>query len=411
MGKKMMILGASALQVPAILAAKEMGYEMILVDYDENAVGFPLADVKLVVSTLDMEEVYRQALIYKPDVVITSTSDGPVRTAAYVNEKLGRQPDLSFEDSLCATIKSHMRARLKERNVPIPSYYTAADFVGFRTAVEALGGYCIVKPSDNAGSRGVVLLEGEGGTQQGLKRVYEYSKANSRNGIVMVEEFMEGPEVSVESMTIDGDTTIITITDKYITPPPYFVEIAHCEPSRLGREIQERIREVALQAVKAIRLQNGPSHTEIKVTKQGPKVVEIAARLGGDFITSKLVPLSTGVDLVGASVRLAAGEKPDLEKRWEKGAAIHFIQGGKGKIRKIEAGEGIARIAGVEEVKIYKKPGDSVDGTRSSNDRLGHIITSGRTPGEAMKAGKDALSHIYVEYDETDHFGKRQEKL
>ena len=382
MGKKMMILGASALQVPAILAAKEMGYEMILVDYDENAVGFPLADVKLVVSTLDMEEVYRQALIYKPDVVITSASDGPVRTAAYVNEKLGRQPDLSFEDSLCATIKSHMRARLKERNVPIPSYYTAADFVGFRTAVEALGGYCIVKPSDNAGSRGVVLLEGEGGTQQGLKRVYEYSKANSRNGIVMVEEFMEGPEVSVESMTIDGDTTIITITDKYITPPPYFVEIAHCEPSRLGREIQERIREVALQAVKAIRLQNGPSHTEIKVTKQGPKVVEIAARLGGDFITSKLVPLSTGVDLVGASVRLAAGEKPDLEKRWEKGAAIHFIQGGKGKIRKIEAGEGIARIAGVEEVKIYKKPGDSVDGTRSSNDRLGHIITSGRTPGD-----------------------------
>ena len=112
--KKMMILGASALQVPAIKKAKELGYQIILVDYDETAVGFELADVKLVVSTLDQEEVYRQALLYQPDVVITSTSDGPVRTAAYVNERLGKRPDLSYENACCATIKSKMRDRLRE---------------------------------------------------------------------------------------------------------------------------------------------------------------------------------------------------------------------------------------------------------------------------------------------------------
>ena len=116
--KKMMILGASALQVPAIKKAKELGYQIILVDYDENAVGFALADVKLVVSTLDQDEVYRQTLIYRPDVVMTSTSDGPVRTAAYVNEKLGKRPDLSYENALCATIKNKMRDRLKECGVP-----------------------------------------------------------------------------------------------------------------------------------------------------------------------------------------------------------------------------------------------------------------------------------------------------
>ena len=159
MGKKMMILGGSALQVPAIKAAKELGYEIILVDYDENATGFALADVKLVVSTLDKEEVYRQALIYRPDVVITSTSDGPVRTAAYVNERLGKKPDLSYEDSLCATIKSHMRKRLEENHVPVPVYYVVENWAGFWEAVKALDGRCIVKPSDNAGSRGVTLLE------------------------------------------------------------------------------------------------------------------------------------------------------------------------------------------------------------------------------------------------------------
>ena len=400
MGKKMMILGGSALQVPAIKAAKELDYEIILVDYDENATGFALADVKLVVSTLDKEEVYRQALIYRPDVVITSTSDGPVRTAAYVNEKLGKKPDLSYEDSLCATIKSHMRKRLEENHVPVPVYYVVENWAGFWEAVKALDGRCIVKPSDNAGSRGVTLLEGGEKTEEELRRVYDYSKGNSRNGIVMVEEFMSGAEVSVEAMTVNGKTEIISITDKYITPPPYFVEIAHSEPSRLGGEIQERIREVALQAIRAIRLQNGPSHTEIKVTEEGPKVVEIAARLGGDFITSRLVPLSTGVDLVGASVRLAAGEAPDLSAKWQRAAAIHFIQSGKGKLRRLEIGEEIFRMDGVEEAVLYKKAGDTTDGTKSSNDRLGHIITVGRTPEEAMERGRKALERICMEYEE-----------
>ncbi len=400
MGKKMMILGGSALQVPAIHAAKKLGYEIILVDYDENAVGFALADVKLVVSTLDMEEVYRQALVYRPDVVITSTSDGPVRTAAYVNEKLGKKPDLAYEDSLCATIKSHMRKRLEENHVPIPSYYTVESWEEFQEAVKAFSGRCIVKPSDNAGSRGVVLLDGREKTEEELRRIYAYSKGNSRNGIVMAEEFMSGAEVSVEAMTVNGKTTIIAITDKYITPPPYFVEIAHSEPSRLDQGTQERIREVALQAVRAIRLQNGPSHTEIKVTEQGPKVVEIAARLGGDFITSRLVPLSTGVDLVDASVRLAAGGEPDLSIKWQRAAAIHFIQSGKGKLKRLEAGEEILCMDGVEEVVLYKKAGDSTDGTKSSNDRLGHIITVGRMPEEAMDAGRKALERICVEYEE-----------
>lgn len=403
MEKKMMILGASALQVPAIKKAKEMGYRIILVDYDENAVGFPLADVRLVVSTLDMEEVYRQALIYEPDVVITSTSDGPVRTAAYVNEKLGKKPDLSYGDSLCATIKSHMRNRLKENHVPVPEYYAVSDYEGFREAVWKLKGYCIVKPADNAGSRGVQLVDvRDAGTDADawLENVYEYSKGNSKNGTVMVEEFMSGAEVSVEAFTVDGETQIIAITDKYITPPPYFVELAHCEPSLLEEEVQEQIKKVALAAIKAIRLCNGPSHTEIKVTEDGPKVVELAARLGGDYITSRLVPLSCGVDMVGASVQLAVGEKADIGRKWNRGAAIHFIQAPEGRIRRIAVPDEVYRLKGVEEVVIYKEAGDIVHGTKSSNDRLGHVITSGDTREEAMETGERALGMIGVEVEE-----------
>lgn len=400
MQKKMMILGASELQIPAIRKAKELGYQIILVDYNEKAAGFPLADVKLVVSTLDQEEVYRQALIHQPDFVITSTSDGPVRTAAYVNEKLGKQPDLSYEDSLCATIKSHMRNRLKENHVPIPEYYAVENFEEFKAAVETLKGSCIVKPADNAGSRGVTALDGgKSHSETELRRTYEYSKENSRNGTVMVEEFMTGPEVSVEAMTVDGKTTILTITDKFITPPPYFVEIAHCEPSSLAEDIQERIRQVALQAIAAIRIKNGPSHTEIKVTKDGPKIVELAARLGGDYITSKLVPLSTGVDMVGASVLLATGEKVHPESKWQKGAAIHFIQGKRGVIKNIEIDDALYDLKGFEEAVLYKKTGDTVNETKSSNDRLGHIITVGENAEEALEAGRKALEFVRVEVE------------
>lgn len=456
--KKMMILGASALQVPAIKKAKELGYQIILVDYDENAVGFALADVKLVVSTLDQEEVYRQALIYQPDVVITSASDGPVRTAAYVNEKLGKRPDLSYENALCATIKDKMRNRLKEYGVPIPEYYAAADYMAFSEAVDKLHGNCIVKPADNAGSRGVVLLDAGNadgmvsgddcergkrdtaysGMQDGpqscsgilvetvdpnlqerqqarlkayweryneLKnRTYRYSLGNARNGTVLVEEYMHGAEVSVEIMVIAGEPHILTITDKYITPPPYFVELAHCEPSRLDAETQEQIRKVAAQAVRAIGIENAPAHVEIKVTEEGPKIVELAARLGGDFITSRLVPLSTGIDMVGASVLLATGETPDLTPKWNRGAAIHFISvnndtggGREGVISRFTVPDALYGQAGVEEISLYKKPGDRVQGTHSSNDRLGHVITTGETPEQAMELGKQVLSQIGVE--------------
>lgn len=412
MNKTMMILGGSALQVPAIKKAREMGYRVIVVDYDDEAVGFELADVKLVVSTLDKEEVYRQALIWKPDVVLTSTSDGPVRTAAYVNEKLGKKPDLSYEDSLCATIKSHMRQRLKENKVSIPEFYIVHDEKQFIEAAVALKGYCIVKPADNAGSRGVVLLEKRRladtpyedlpvEDKEELLALYRYSKENSRGKIVLVEELMTGPEVSVEAMTIEGETQIITITDKITTDLPYFVELGHTEPSRLSPSVQAQICALTLQAVKAIRLQNGPSHTEIKITGDGPKVVELAARLGGDFITSRLVPLSTGVDMVGESLHLACGSPVNLKKSREKGAAIRFIQGKEGIIKNIIVDEKLNSLAGLCEFVLYKKPGERSKETKSSNDRLGHVITCGETADEAQRIAQVALGLIRFEMEET----------
>lgn len=405
--KTVMMLGASALQLPAIQYLKKLGCKVILIDYDPEAVGFELGDINLLISTLDQEAVLSAAKKYEPDFIMTSTSDGPVRTAAYVNEKLGKTPDLSYENAKCATIKTNMRNCLREHDVAIPAFQVVEDEASFLNAMEKLtkddflagrkSVKLVVKPADNAGSRGVVLIEiKKDDSKDSFLESYYYSKDNSRGGVVLVEEFMEGEEVSVESMTVNGVTTVITITDKITTKPPFFVELGHVEPSRHAAELQDQIKALTVKAVAAIGLQNGPSHTEIKLTKDGPKIVELAARLGGDFITSKLVPLSTGVDMVANSVNLVLGKDISLDKSRDCGAAICFIQSKKGKIKEITVADDLKKAEGIEEIVIYKKPGDEIEETTSSNHRLGHVIATGRDGDEALQRARKVLNQIQI---------------
>ncbi len=394
--KTVMILGAGPYQVPAIKIVKELGYKSIVCDYNRDAVGVSLADEFYEISTIDRDAVLNKATEIKPDFVITSTSDLPVRTAAYVAEKLNLPKDLSYEDSICATDKSAMRERLKKFNVPIPQFFICHNFEEFKKSIEALHNYCIVKPADNAASRGVKLIDKELSTNE-LQEQYDFTKNYSRNGIVMVEEFMTGAEVSVESFIVNGEPNIITITDKLVTPLPYFVELGHSEPSQLPEDVQNGIRNIAIQAIKAIDIQNGVSHVELKITPDGPKIVEIAARLGGDYITAKLVPLSTGVDMVKNSIFLALRRPFDIEKTLNCGSAIRFITAPKGVVKEIKIEKNPLEIEGVKDFQLNVKVGDSVADVKSSNDRIGFVITQAKTAKEAIEIAEYSLQLVKIE--------------
>ncbi len=394
---RVLILGAGPLQVPAIRVAKEEGFEVICVDMNPSAIGFSFADSSHVVSTMDFDGVLALAKRLKVDYVFTSTSDAPVRTAAWVSERLGLPTGINYEDACCATQKDRMRARLSDFDVPMPLYYACGNFREFADAVERLECRCIVKPSDCAASRGVKLLEGRLESSF-LKDIFNETITLSREGVVMVEEYVEGSEVSVESVTIKGETRVISITDKMVTEPPYFVELGHCEPSRLSDDTRRSIVEVAKKTVSAIGIVNGVSHTEVKVTSEGPKVIETAARLGGDFITSKLVPLSTGIDLVRQSVRLALGLNVDLEPKWQRGAAIRFITSPRsGVISNLDVDDLINDIPGISEVELYLKEGDSISIPHSSNDRIGHVVCVGESAQAASESAERALSFVRFE--------------
>lgn len=396
--KKLMILGASILQLPAIEQAKKMGVEVIAVDMNPNAIGFEVEGItKEIISTIDIDKVLLAAKLHNIDGIMTLASDMPMRTVAVVAKEM-RLVGISEETALKATNKAVMREALKENGVPIPYFFRISNKNEYFKAIDYFKDKqikCIVKPADNSGSRGVDLIS-DFINNDSINAAFEYSKQYSRGGEIIVEEYMEGPEVSVEALSIDGVCHVIQITDKLTTGAPYFVEMGHNEPSMLPKEVQKEIAQVACNAVNAIGIKNGPSHTEIKVTKDGPKIVELGARLGGDNITSHLVPLSTGVNLVECCIQVALREKPDLSIKMEKASAIRYLKTDEGIISNISGIEDAMEIDGVQQISMVHYEGERVNEIRNSVDRVGFVIAQAETPRQAIEICEQAIKKIKI---------------
>ena len=393
--KKIMILGASILQLPAIQKARDLGLEVIAVDMNPDAIGFKENGViKEVISTIDIPAVVACAKKHNIDGVMTLASDMPMRTVAAVAEELNLI-GITPETAINATNKAVMRQRLYDAGVPVPQFYKASDVNEYRMAVSKFKVPFIVKPADNSGSRGIYLVDDIHDAMK-VEAAYEHSRKNSRGGDVVVEEYMSGPEVSVETLTVDNVCYVIQITDKITTGAPHFVEMGHTQPSQLSENIKEQIAQVAKDANKAIGIDNGPSHTEIIVTKEGPKIVELGARLGGDCITTHLVPLSTGVDMVECCIKIALGEKPNFEKNMHLGAAIRYIKAEKGTIDSIDGLEEAEKKKGVRQISIVYGVGEKSVEVTSSSTRIGFVIAQSDTADNAIACCEEALKKINI---------------
>lgn len=389
-----MILGGSILQLPAIKKAIKKGLKVIVVDMDPDAIGFKESGViKEVISTIDIPKVLDAARRHKIDGIMTLASDMPIRTIAVVSKELGLV-GVSEDTALKTTNKGYMRNALLEDNVPIPDFYNVSIKEKYLEAVSSIqknNFKCIVKPSDNSGSRGVTLITNY--ESDDIEKAYEHAKQYSRSGGIIVEEYMEGPEVSVETLTIDSVCHVIQITDKLTTGAPYFVEMGHSQPSQLPKEIISKIKDVAKRANHAVGIKNGPSHTEIKVTKNGPKIVELGARLGGDCITTHLVPLSTGVDMVECCINIALGKEIDYDPKIKKASAIRYVNSKSGKIKSIEGIEE-AYIEGIKQISIVHGVGDYAKEIQSSTDRVAFVIAQMDSVSEAICQCEKAINQI-----------------
>ena len=393
--KKLLIIGASILQLPAIKKAKEMGLYIAVLDFNPNAIGIPYADEYFNASTMDENAVLEVAKEFKPDGIMTLATDMPMRGVAKVSDTLGLH-SISYPTAVKATDKYDMIKAFEEHNVPAPWFYLIKNVAELDLLKDKLSYPCIMKPTDNAGSHGVVKIH----SYEELIEKYEYSRSSSRGGNVIVEEYLEGEEVSVEVMVTSGKVNILQITDKLTTGAPYFVEMGHSQPSQLSEDIQNKIKDVAEKACKAIGIDKGPAHVEMKVTPQhGPKMIELGARMGGDNITTHLVPLSTGVDMVETTIRIALGEDVNVCPTLNCGSAIRYFEAQSGVIKSIQGVDETMQIEGVKQISFTKNIGDTSTPIQCSNDRIGFIIAQASTADEAIKVCEKAVKMIKIEIE------------
>ena len=391
--KKLLIIGASILQLPAIKKAKEMGLYVAVLDFNPNAIGIPYADEYFNASTMDENAVLEVAKEFKPDGIMTLATDMPMRGVAKVSDTLGLH-SISYETAVKATDKYDMIKAFEEHNVPAPWFYLVKSFDELVSLKDKINYPCIMKPTDNAGSHGVVKIH----SYEELLDKYEYSHGCSRRGNVIVEEYLDGDEVSVEVMVVDGKVNVLQITDKLTTGAPYFVEMGHSQPSRLDVEIQNKIKDVAERSCKTIGINKGPAHVEMKVTSQGePKMIELGARMGGDNITTHLVPLSTGIDMVECTIRIALGETVDVTPTLNCGSAIRYFEAPFGKIKSIEGVEEALKIDGVKQISFTKNVGDESTPIHCSNDRIGFVIAQAETAEKAVEICEKVVKKIEIE--------------
>ena len=390
-GQKLFIVGASRLQLPAIEKAREMGLKLAVADLNPQAPGARLADQFYCVSTHDEEGIYKAARSFGSHGVMTLATDMPMRSVAYACQGLGL-PGIPYSLALTATDKGKMREVFREKEVPGPWFVLLdkADELGQH--LDKLTYPLICKPVDRSGSRGVSLVREPGD----LARAVDQSAKVGLSGRVILEEFMEGPEVSCEMIVVDGISHLLQITDKQTSGEPFFVETGHSQGSMLPSDQQSQIESVAKQALSALGINNCPAHVEMILTREGPKIVELGARLGGDWIASHLVPLSTGIDLVKLVIELALDRRPLDLGRQEAASAILFLTAETGRIKAIKLDPALETLPGLEEIMVWAKEGDQVKKLQSSVDRLGCVIARAGRPQEALAICREALSRISI---------------
>jgi biotin carboxylase len=393
--KKLMVLAAGLLQIPVIKKAREMGVYVIAVDDDPDAPGLTSADKAIVPGGLINEEIILAiAKEEQVDGVIHPCSEVAMNVMGRINDELHLH-GISRETAVRATNKHLMREAFEAYGAPGPKSYCTDDVEEGYKLFLSMGGKAILKPSRNSGSRGIAEIE-QGLSYETFAPLFERSKDESRDKSVMVEQFVEGPEFSVEIIVSHGTVNVLQVTDKKTTEAPYFVELGHNQPSLFPREIVAAVKDAAVKGVKALRLNDCAAHAEVKVQDGKPYIMEIGARLGGDFISTELTHLSSGIDMVAAAINVALGEEPNLIPLSKpKGVAIRYFTPKPGVVKAIE-GEELLERPDVYDAEIYVKPGDEVREVKSSLDRSGHVIVTAQTPKDAITEAEKLVSAVKI---------------
>jgi biotin carboxylase len=400
--KTLLVVGGGIEAIPGILLAKNRGLKVVVTDADPNAPGFEVADDTLLVSTYDVEGTTKAAVEYHSTVgrihgVICIATDVP-HTVAEVADKLGL-PGIPLEAAQMAVDKLSMKRKFASDGLPVP-WFSPVKSPSELYQIAGKHGYSLVlKPVDSRGARGVLRLS----ETVDLDWAYDFSSSHSPSGRVMVEKFLTGPQVSTESIVLDSQTYTLGFADRNYEfmerYAPNIIENGGELPSCLPFEIQERVKGLVAEAAKSMGIRTGVVKGDIVVQKGLPHIIELAARLSGGYFCSHEIPLNTGVDFVGAAIRLALGEgleASDLTPRFNRFVAQRYLFPKPGRVIKVDGADQAASVPGIEFCELRVAVGDTVRPIDSHPARAGMVIATGRSRDQAVSRAEAAVGMINV---------------
>jgi len=382
----LLILAGGTYQLPLIHAAQRRGLPTALLDGDASAPGFRHADSGEVVDIADARAVISAARRIKPRGIASIVNEVSVTSVAAAADALGL-PGIGIDVATACTDKFVMRTRFKRAGMRCPDFAAVATGSSAARTAADIGYPVVVKPVDSSGSRGVRRVDGP----EEIEPAVTAALSESRKRQAIVEGFLDGTEFTVETLTFDGRTEVLGISEKTRLPFPHCVSISLTYFPFQGMPFAEGIADAAKRAIAAAGLRNGPGHVEVMQTSDGPVVIELAARGGGYRIFSDILPAISGVDAVEAVIDQALGLPPRIKPAFRRGAVLRFFNPpASGILRSVAGLREAIDVEGVLDVVIEAELGKPYRGITRDGERPGYIITVADTREGAVSAADNA---------------------
>ena len=424
--QNIVILGAGLMQKPAILSAKEAGFHTIVVDADKNAVAIPLADEFFQIDLKDKDGILElcKKLKAAPEGlagVFTAGTDFSA-SVSYVCQNLGL-PAHSFEAATNASIKTQMRKCFEEKGVPSPKFIRAdkndINEQLFDKTLKLMALPLVVKPVDNMGARGCRMVR----TKEEFLPAVKIATECSRTGYAIIEEYMDGPEFSIDALVYNGKFIVTGFAIRHIKYEPYFIEVGHTMPAVLNKKMHDELISVFALGAKAEGLSCGAAKADIKYTSKGPMIGEIAGRLSGGYMSGWTYPYASDLNLTKQGILIATGNKPkellerakkieytpselckNLEAPYElyevpcvRTSAERAWMSIPGTVKYIENITDFTDRAVFDVLpRATVSIGSSVDFPRNNVEKCGNIIAVSHDRESAIKAAEDAVSNTFI---------------
>jgi biotin carboxylase len=400
--RTVLFIGAGVESVPGIARAKAMGHYVVAGDMASNAPGFAHADSRLVVSTYDVDAMVEAALAFDRtersiDGVLSVATDVPL-TVATVAQALGL-PGIPLEAARIAMDKVLMMERLSEAGIKVPEFRLVRGLEELRQFAGTSKDTLVVKPVDSRGARGVLrVMAGDD-----LEFAYNHALEHSPSGRVIVEKCIEGHQVSTESVLLEGAAYTPGFSDRNYEElerfAPYVIEDGGQQPSFMFDSDRAAISELAVAAGRALGIKKGIVKGDMVLSANGPMVIEIAPRLSGGWFCTDQIPLSTGVDVVGAAIKLALGDEvteSELTPTKNIGVAIRYFFSEPGRVVDIKNVSKFDNTEWVHKLGFFVAKGDEVGRVSNHTCRLGFVITKGATRDEAVSRAREVVEEIHI---------------